>query len=186
MALVGIISIMLPCTLKNCVSEVMGWVCAATLLGHSAPWKVPGKHRLKLKLMEFCHCLRWSQVSSPGVREVLFPPSSSSATGTGCMLSLSHACHKYSSTNLVTSKLNYCNTLLAELRARLLSTACSEHGSTCAQPCEPAGTHHTTLHSPRCQPPKCQVDFKLALLDFKALNNKGSGYDWSPSLWALP
>lgn len=106
-----------------------------------------------------------------------FPPSSSSATGTGCMLSLSHACHKYSSTNLVTSKLNYCNTLLAELRARLLSTACSEHGSTCAQPCEPAGTHHTTLHSPRCQPPKCQVDFKLALLDFKALNNKGSGYD---------
>lgn len=73
MALVGIISIMLPCTLKNCISEVMGWVCAGTVLGLCAPWKGPGKHRLELKLMEFCHCLSWSQVSSPGVKEVLSP-----------------------------------------------------------------------------------------------------------------
>lgn len=99
-------------------------------------------------------------------------------TGTGCALSLSQAYHKYSSADLVTSKLNYCNTLLVQLRARLLSTACSEHSSTCAQPCEPAGAlYTTTLHSPHCQPPKWQVDFKLALLDFKDLSNKGSGYD---------
>jgi len=98
------------------------------------------------------------------------------------VLSLSHAYHKYSNTDLATRKLNYCNTVLAELRARLLSAARSERSSTCAQPCEPAGTHYTTLHSSHCLPLKWQIDFKLALLDFKALNNTGSGYDWSPSL----
>lgn len=55
--LVGIISIMFPCTLKNSVSEVVSWVHAGTVFGDSAPGKVPGKHKLKLKLMEFCHCL---------------------------------------------------------------------------------------------------------------------------------
>lgn len=52
------------------------------------------------------------------------PPRSSYAARTGCALSLSHAYHKYSNADLVTRKLNYCNTLLAELRARLLSAAC--------------------------------------------------------------
>lgn len=56
-----------------CFSEVMGWVSAGTVLGHCAPWKVPGKHRLKLKSIEFCHCLSWSQDPSPGVKEVLSP-----------------------------------------------------------------------------------------------------------------
>lgn len=125
MVLVGIISIMYPCTLRNCVSEVMSWVHVGPVLGHSTPGKVPGKHRLELKLMEFCHCLSWSRVSNSGVKEALPPPTTSSyAARTGCALSLSHAYHKYSNAELVTRKLNYCNTLLAELRARLLSAAC--------------------------------------------------------------
>jgi len=52
----------------------------------------------------------------------------------------------------------------------------SEHSSTCAQPCEPAGAHYTTLHTLYCLHPKQQIDFKLALSDLKALNNTGPGY----------
>lgn len=49
---------MFLCTLKKCVSEFKRWVHVGTLLDHSAAGKVPGKHRLKLELMEFCQCLR--------------------------------------------------------------------------------------------------------------------------------
>lgn len=63
------------------------------------------------------------------------------------MLSLSHAYYICSKADLVTRKLNYCNTILAELRAMLLSAAChSEHSSTCALPCEPAGAHYHAAH----------------------------------------
>lgn len=71
---VGIIFIMFHCTLKNCVSEVVSWVRVGTALGHSTPGKVPGKHGLKLKLMEFWHCWRWSQASNSSVKEALFLP----------------------------------------------------------------------------------------------------------------
>lgn len=54
----GVISVMFLCTLKKCVSEFKRWVHVGTLLDHSAAGKVPGKHRLKLELMEFCQCLR--------------------------------------------------------------------------------------------------------------------------------
>lgn len=149
------------------------WYCVRTLCS----MKSTRQTQAQAEVNRVLPLLKLKPGSQPWCQRGSFPPSSSSATGTGCVLSLSQAYHKYSSTDLVTSKLNYCNTLSVELRAGLLGTARSEHGSTCAQPCEPAGTHYTTLHSPCCQPPKWQVDFKLALLDFKALSIKGSSYD---------
>lgn len=111
-------------------------------------------------------------------RGSLSSPSSSYAARTGCVLSLSRAYHKYSNADLVTRKLNYRNTLSAEPRARLLSAARRrERGSTCAQPRQPAATRCTALPSSHCLPPKRQIDFKLALSGFKALNNAGSGDD---------
>lgn len=183
----GIISIMFSCTLKNCVAEIVSWVCVGTVLDHNSPGKVPGKHRLKLKLMEFCRCLSWRHVSNSGVKEALSPPPS-------VMLHTLTACLVYPVpiTNIAAQTSLPESSLIVIPSERSLQPGCSallaahcECSSTCAQPCELAGTHYTTLHSSHCLPLRWQIDFKLALLDFKSLNNTGSGYDCSPPLWAL-
>lgn len=88
-------------------------------------WKSTRQAQARTEVNGVLPLLSWSQVSNSGVKEALPPTTTSSyAARTGCALSLSHAYHKYSNADLVTRKLNYCNTLLAELRARLLSAAC--------------------------------------------------------------